>query len=546
MAPAILASARAWAQPLALARRVSPDAPRAAPRRPARLPARRPVEPIIAVRGAPSVRVDGVRGVRRRGSRVVSRAASAGGVWRLWPFAHAWAVDDPTIEADAAGDSPGADQHQQHQQQQQQQQRGDETNPWRTVALVLGAMLVAALVHPPLASASSTLIAAVAANVVAPVGVLYPVATYVAAGAQAWANNAVGVVGTLVSSAASAGAGYAAASARARAEMEELRAEIAVIREAAAAVGISATSAVGNPAVVISASEPRPAIAEETRGAVVPTEDPVVTAERASAEAELADLRRQLARLRAVWTPNDDDDDEGDDAGERGVGGGAASAGDAEGVSKRDGGDGVTRASSAAAAAGSVDARAAGGDVDWRAAAKSRAVWSPSVDDDDDDDAEVASSPASVASSSSSFYSSTAIDEEEAARISAEIVALRAELAGVRGVGEINSRMTVPVPGAPGSPGDLGGVGSGAREASGPVDWAALAKSRALWSPSDDDDGDGDDDVDAEAARGESRASAVDGFGETGERARLLEEDAAWRRRLGMTENAQDDQPLGH
>ena len=92
----------------------------------------------------------------------------------------------------------------------------------------------------------------------------------------------------------------------------------------------------------------------------------------------------------------------------------------------------------------------------------------------------------------------------------------------------------------------MGGVGSGAREASGPVDWAALAKSRALWSPSDDDDGDGDDDVDAEAARGESRASAVDGFGETGERARLLEEDAAWRRRLGMTENAQDDQPLGH
>ena len=539
MAPAILASARAWAQPLALARRVSPDAPRAAPRRPARLPARRPVEPIIAVRGAPSVRVYGVRGVRRRGSRVVSRAASAGGVWRLWPFAHAWAVDDPTIEADAAGDSPGADQH----QQQQQQQRGDETNPWRTVALVLGAMLVAALVHPPLASASSTLIAAVAANVVAPVGVLYPAATYIAAGAQAWANNAVGVVGTLVSSAASAGAGYAAASARARAEMEELRAEIAVIREAAAAVGISATSAVVNPAVVISASEPRPAIAEETRGAVVPTEDPVVAAERASAEAELADLRRQLARLRAVWTPDDDDeddDDEGDDAGEWGV------AGDAEGVSKRDGGDGVTRVSSTAAAAGSVDARAAGVS-DWRATAKSRAAWSPSVNDDDDAEAEAAasspasaaSSPASSSSSSSSFHSSSAIDEEEAARIAAEIVALRAELAGVRGVGASSGA----VPGA--GSGDFGGVRSVA-EASGPVDWAALAKSRALWSPSDDDDDDDDDGGDAGSARGESRASAVDGFGETGERARLLEEDAAWRRRLGMTENAQDDQPLGH
>ena len=111
MPPAILASARARPRPLVLARRVSPDAPRAAPR----LPARRPVEP-IAVRGAPLVRVDGVRGVRRRGSRIVSRAASAGGLWRLWPFAHAWAVDAPTIEADAAGDSPGADQQQQQQQ----------------------------------------------------------------------------------------------------------------------------------------------------------------------------------------------------------------------------------------------------------------------------------------------------------------------------------------------------------------------------------------------------------------------------------------------
>ena len=544
MPPAILASARARPRPLVLARRVSPDAPRAAPRLPARLPARRPVEP-IAVRGAPLVRVDGVRGVRRRGSRIVSRAASAGGLWRLWPFAHAWAVDAPTIEADAAGDSPGADQ-------QQQQLRGDATNPWRTVALVLGAMLVAALVHPPLASASSTLIATVAANVVAPVGVLYPAATYIAAGAQAWANNAVGVVGTLVSSAASAGAGYAAASARARAEMEELRAEIAGIREAAAAVGISAAAAVGNPAVGISAavgmsvSNTRPAIAEETRGAVVPTEDPVVAAERASAEAELADLRRQLARLRAVWTPDDDDEgdegddegDEGDDAGEWGV------AGDAEGVSKRDGGDGVTRVSSTAAAAGSVDARAAGVS-DWRATAKSRAAWSPSVNDDDDAEAAASSpassssSPASSSSSSSSFHSSSAIDEEEAARIAAEIVALRAELAGVRGVGASSGA----VPGA--GSGDFGGVRSVA-EASGPVDWAALAKSRALWSPSDDGDGGDDDDGDAGSARGESRASAVDGFGETGERARLLEEDVAWRRRLGMTENAQNDQPLGH
>ena len=377
----------------------------------------------------------------------------------MWPFAHAWAVDDPTIEADAAGDSPGADQHQQ-QQQQQRQRGGDATNPWRTVALVLGAMLVAALVHPPLASASSTLIAAVAANVVAPVGVLYPAATYIAAGAQAWANNAVGVVGTLVSSAASAGAGYAAASARARAEMEELRAEIAVIREAAAAVGISAVRAVVNPAVVISASEPRPAIAEETRGAVVPTEDPVVAAERASAEAELADLRRQLARLRAVWTPNDDDDDEGDDAGERGVGGGAPPPGTRRGSRNATGAMGRRGRRPPRRLRGRwMPERRAATWTGARRRSRARAVVAlgrrrrrrrrrrrgggvlPGI-------GRILLLPV--------FHSSTAIDEEEAARISAEIVALRAELAGVRGVGGVNSRMTVPVPGAPGSPGDLG------------------------------------------------------------------------------------------
>ena len=412
-------------------------------------------------------------------------------------------------------------------------------------------MLVAALIHPPLASASSTLLAAVAANVVAPVGVLYPTAAYVSAGLNAWANNAVGVVGTLVSSAASAGAGYAAASARARAEMEELRAEIAGIREAAATMGISAVRAVGT-----SASGPRPAIAEETTSRpVVPTEDPVVAAERASAEAELADLRRQLARLRAVWAPDGDDegDEEGDEGGEVG---GAAFAGDAEGVSKRDGDDVVTMRLSSTAA-GSVDARAAAGDVDWRAAAKSRALWSPSDDDgdDDDDDEDAEASPSLPASSSSSpvFHSSSAIDEEEAARISTELVALRAELAGVRGFSGVSSGLRSPGPGGSGDLGQVVGEASTVAEASDPVDWATLAKSRALWSPGlDGDDTAGDD---AEAARSDSPGTAArGGFGETAgaaasetaERARLLEEDAAWRRRLGMTENAQDDQPLGH
>jgi hypothetical protein len=92
----------------------------------------------------------------------------------------------------------------------------------------------------------------------------------------------------------------------------------------------------------------------------------------------------------------------------------------------------------------------------------------------------------------------------------------------------------------------VGGSGPG----SGSVDWAALAKSRAVWSPSDDN-GDGTEvDVvgvassDGSTALGSSAGAAV--ASEDAERSRLLEEDLMWRRRMGMRENAQDDQPLGH
>jgi hypothetical protein len=64
-------------------------------------------------------------------------------------------------------------------------------NPWRTVALILGAMLVAALVHPPLASASSTLIASITANVVTPAILVgsYPAVSYLVAGRQRVGNQ---------------------------------------------------------------------------------------------------------------------------------------------------------------------------------------------------------------------------------------------------------------------------------------------------------------------------------------------------------------------
>ena len=89
-------------------------------------------------------------------------------------------------------------------------------------------------------------------------------------------------------------------------------------------------------------------------------DQPTVDAERrARVEAELADLRRQLARLRAVWTPEADEvvDDVVD-----------------AGAEVADGTD-VGGGSSPAVA---VDAA---GDVDWGAVAKSRALWSPGADD---------------------------------------------------------------------------------------------------------------------------------------------------------------------
>ena len=242
-------------------------------------------------------------------------------------------------------------------------------NPWRTVALILGAMLIAALVHPPLASASSTLIASITANVVTPAILVgsYPAVSYLVAGVNAWATNAVGVAATLVSSAASAGAGYAAASARARVEMDALRTEIAHIKRDVAAsfgagpgvqsavVDAGAGAGVGTTA---SASTVEDATVNAAAATASVTEDPpTVDAERrARVEAELADLRRQLARLRAVWTPEADEDV--DDAG-------------AENADGTDVGGG----SSPAVA---VDVT---GDVDWGAVAKSRALWSPGADD---------------------------------------------------------------------------------------------------------------------------------------------------------------------
>ena len=547
MAPAMLMRPG----PFALANRVSPDAPRRAPhspRLPARLNVRSSTPAVVNTVDASTNRTSRVFRVLRR-ARVVTRAASTGGVWQWWPSADAWAVDAGSDAVHSTTDvsTDGGE----IEAAASDRVNFSHDNPWRTVALILGAMLVAALVHPPLASASSTLIASITANVVTPAILVgsYPAVSYLVAGVNAWATNAVGVAATLVSSAASAGAGYAAASARARVEMDALRTEIAHIKRDVAAsfgaaspgvqsavVASAAGAGVGSAASASTVEDANVNAAAATASAT--GDPPVVDAERrARVEAELADLRRQLARLRAVWTP--EADEVVDDAG-------------AENADGTDVGGG----SSPAVA---VDVT---GDVDWGAVAKSRALWSPGADDLSG--AETSSTTRAAPGASAGETDGTivigaaAMDEDTAARIAAELAALRSELAGVRAstaadhssvpageTADIAAGGEMAGSGAGAGPGVLGsGPGAGS------VDWAALAKSRAVWSPSDDD-GDGTEvDVvgvassDGSTALGSAAGSAV--ASEDAERVRLLEEDLMWRRRMGMRENAQDDQPLGH
>ena len=547
MAPAMLMRPG----PFALANRVSPYAPRRAPhspRLPARLNVRSSTPAVVNTVDASTHRTSRVFRVLRR-ARIVTRAASSGGVWQWWPSADAWADDAGSDDARSTTDV-SIDGGEIEAATSDRVNFGHD-NPWRTVALILGAMLIAALVHPPLASASSTLIASITANVVTPAILVgsYPAVSYLVAGVNAWATNAVGVAATLVSSAASAGAGYAAASARARVEMDALRTEIAHIKRDVAAsfgagpgvqsavVDAGAGAGVGTTA---SASTVEDATVNAAAATASVTEDPpTVDAERrARVEAELADLRRQLARLRAVWTPEADDvDDEVIDAG----------------AENADGTDVVGGGSSPAVA---VDVT---GDVDWGAVAKSRALWSPGADDSSG--AETSTSPALGGDDSTDgtiVVGAAAMDEDTAACIAAELAALRSELAGVR-ASTAADHSSVPAGETAdiAAGGETAGAGSGAGPGvggSGPgtgsVDWAALAKSRAVWSPSDDDgdgtevDVDGVASADGSTALGSAAGSAV--ASEDAERSRLLEEDLMWRRRMGMRENAQDDQPLGH
>ena len=549
MAPAMLMRPG----PFALANRVSPDAPRRAPhspRLPARLNVRSSTPAVVNTVDASTQRTSRVFRVLRR-ARVVTRAASTGGVWQWWPSADAWADDAGSDAVHSTTDvSIGGGEI---EAATSDRVNFGHDNPWRTVALILGAMLVAALVHPPLASASSTLIASITANVVTPAILVgsYPAVSYLVAGVNAWATNAVGVAATLVSSAASAGAGYAAASARARVEMDALRTEIAHIkRDVAASFGAVvpgvqsagvASAAGAGVGTAASASTVEDANVNAVAATASVTEDPptVVDVERrARVEAELADLRRQLARLRAVWTP--EADEVVDDAGPENA----------------DGTDVVGGSSPAVA----VDVA---GDVDWAAVAKSRALWSPGADESSG--AESSTSPALGADDSTDgtiVVGAAAMDEDTAARIAAELAALRSELAGVRAStaadhSSVPAGETADIADAAAAGGETAGSGAGSGPGpggsgpgSGSIDWAALAKSRAVWSPSDDDgDGTEVDDIgvasaDGSTALGSSAGSAV--ASEDAERVRLLEEDLMWRRRMGMRENAQDDQPLGH
>ena len=95
--------------------------------------------------------------------------------------------------------------------------------------------------------------------------------------------------------------------------------------------------------------------------------------------------------------------------------------------------------------------------------------------------------------------------------------------------------------------GDWAGTGTSASGSSDVVDWAALAKSRAVWAPpgtsgsgadeEEEDDGDSDG---ASGGFGAGRFS--EDASEAAACARLDEEDATWRRRLNLGEDRSKDE----
>ena len=350
-------------------------------------------------------------------------------------------------------------------------------------------------------------------------------AAAVSGGLNAWAANAASVAVTAVASGASGAVGYSVAAARARAEMAALRAELEELRrvvgETAGAIETRMNERRSEKTAEAS-NVPKGQQAEETTIGVTIATGKIESGGESESSLEEVDWAA-LAKSRAVWSPPGTHASPDDVPFSAAV---AAPAGPAETPRarvpppdpadvdaarrrrrRRDRG-----ASRAAARVRAVDdAAAAAADAD---AADASLRYG-------DDDRSASKALKEEASSASSASSRERADAAEA------LAALRAELAELRRAKSSGFRRRRPTDGA-----------AGAADAD-VVDWAALAKSRAVWSPPEGRVGGGAGARTAEGSRDEdgSAEAASEASAEAAARAgadALDAEDAEWRRRLGV------------
>ena len=362
-------------------------------------------------------------------------------------------------------------------------------------------------------------------------------AAAVSGGLNAWAANAASVAVTAVASGASGAVGYSVAAARARAEMAALRAELEELRRV-----VGETAGAIETRMNERRSEKTEAMTSEGQPAEETTIGVTIATGKIESGGESSSLEEvdwaALAKSRAVWSPPGTRASPDDVPFSAAV---AAPAGPAETPRARvppsDPAD-FDAARRAALAAEIEELRAR--------LARVRAVddaAAAAADADDaaaslrfGDDERSASNALSKEEASSASSSASSASSRERADAAEALAALRAELAELRRAKSSEaSDDAAPTDGAAGAAADV-------------VDWAALAKSRAVWSPPEGRGGGGAGARTAEESRDEdgSAEAASEASAEAAARAgadALDAEDAEWRRRL--REGASKPKPRG-
>ena len=371
-------------------------------------------------------------------------------------------------------------------------------------------------------------------------------AAAVSGGLNAWAANAASVAVTAVASGASGAVGYSVAAARRAAEMAALRAELEELRrvvgETAGAIETRMNERRSERTAEAS-NVPEGQQAEETTIGVTIATGKIESGGESESSLEEVDWAA-LAKSRAVWSPPGRGRAGSARVGARFsgrrpvLGGGRrarGSRGDAEGASPSFRSRGRRRRAPRALAAELEELRARLARV--RAVDDAAAAAASLRFGDDDRSASKALSK-EEASSASSASSRERADAAEA------LAALRAELAELRRAPSDGDARGAPR----GASNDAAPTDGAAGAAADVVDWAALAKSRAVWSPPEGLGGGGAGARTAEGSRDEDGSAEVasEASAEAAARAgadALDAEDAEWRRRL--REGASKPKPRG-